>query len=110
MHMDRIPTLKIGNLEINPPIIQGGMGVRVSGANLASTVANTRAYLDAKPEDLTIIKSPVRLPGRVIKNAFVEKVKQGQTMPFKCSYKCLKTCDPKKAAYCIAKVLANAAQ
>ena len=35
-----IPTLKIGDLEINPPIIQGGMGVRVSGSRLASAVAN----------------------------------------------------------------------
>ena len=31
-------------------------------------------------------------------------------MPFKCEYKCLKACDPKEAPYCIAKVLANAAQ
>ena len=35
-----IPTLKIGDLEINPPIIQGGMGVRVSRSGLASAVAN----------------------------------------------------------------------
>ena len=35
-----IPSLKIGDLEINPPIIQGGMGVRVSGSGLASAVAN----------------------------------------------------------------------
>ena len=69
-----------------------------------------QAYLDAKLDDLTIIKSPVGLPGRVINNSFVEKVKQGQTLPFKCSYQCLRTCDPKKAPYCIAKVLANAAQ
>ncbi|MBN1456818.1 MAG: nitronate monooxygenase, partial [Sedimentisphaerales bacterium] len=32
--------LKIGHLTINPPIIQGGMGVRVSRANLAAAVAN----------------------------------------------------------------------
>ncbi len=35
-----IPALKIGDLEINPPIIQGGMGVRVSGSGLTSAVAN----------------------------------------------------------------------
>ena len=68
------------------------------------------AYLNAKAEDLTIIKSPVGLPGRVINNRFVEKIKQGQTMPFKCNYKCLRTCEPKIAPYCIAGVLANAAQ
>ncbi|MCX6345951.1 MAG: nitronate monooxygenase family protein [Armatimonadetes bacterium] len=36
----KLPALRIGNLEINPPIIQGGMGVRVSGAKLAAAVAN----------------------------------------------------------------------
>ena len=69
-----------------------------------------QAYLDAKAEDLTVIKSPVGLPGRVINNQFVEKIKQGQTLPVMCNYKCLKTCDPKKTPYCIAKVLAKAAR
>ena len=40
MYADSMPTLKIGNLEISPPIIQGGMGVRVSRANLVAAVAN----------------------------------------------------------------------
>lgn len=69
-----------------------------------------QAYLNAKADDLTIIESPVGLPARVINNSFVEKIKQGKTMPFVCNYKCLRTCEPKKAPYCIAKVLADAAQ
>ncbi len=69
-----------------------------------------QAYLDAKAEDITIIKSPVGLPGRVINNSFVEKINQGKTVPFKCNYRCLKTCNPRKAPYCIAQVLANAAE
>jgi NAD(P)H-dependent flavin oxidoreductase YrpB (nitropropane dioxygenase family) len=68
-----------------------------------------QAYLDAKSEDLTVIKSPVGLPGRVIINKFVEQIRRGRTLPVTCNYKCLKTCDPKKTPYCIAKVLANAA-
>ena len=41
---DRIlPDLVIGDLVINPPIIQGGMGVRVSSSRLASAVANEGA-------------------------------------------------------------------
>jgi nitronate monooxygenase len=68
-----------------------------------------QAYLDAKKEDITIIRSPVGLPGRVLNSPFVERVKRGETIPFKCSYKCLKTCDPKTVPYCIAKVLVNAA-
>jgi nitronate monooxygenase len=38
-----LPDLIIGDLRINPPIIQGGMGVRVSGARLASAVSNEGA-------------------------------------------------------------------
>jgi NAD(P)H-dependent flavin oxidoreductase YrpB (nitropropane dioxygenase family) len=54
------------------------------------------AYINARKEDITIIKSP--------------KIKRGDTVPFKCAYKCLKSCDPKTAPYCIAKVLVNAAE
>nr|WP_257787936.1 nitronate monooxygenase [Limihaloglobus sulfuriphilus] len=66
------------------------------------------SYINAGPDDITIIKSPVGLPGRVIKNAFVEKVKTGYRVPFRCKYHCLRTCDPSTAPYCIAEVLAKA--
>ncbi len=69
-----------------------------------------QAYLNAHPEDITIIKSPVGLPGRVISNSFVEEIKRGRTVPFKCKYRCLRTCEPDKAPYCIAEVLAKAAE
>jgi nitronate monooxygenase len=35
----KIPTLQIGNITADLPIVQGGMGVRVSLASLASAVA-----------------------------------------------------------------------
>jgi nitronate monooxygenase len=38
-----LPDLVIGDLVVNPPIIQGGMGVRVSSSRLASAVANEGA-------------------------------------------------------------------
>ena len=38
-----LPDLIIGDLRINPPIIQGGMGVRVSASRLASAVSNEGA-------------------------------------------------------------------
>jgi len=69
-----------------------------------------QAYLNCTAADITIIASPVGLPGRVITNSFVEQIKQGKTVPFTCKYQCLRTCDPKVAPYCIAKALANAAQ
>jgi nitronate monooxygenase len=69
-----------------------------------------RAYLNAKKEDIIIIKSPVGMPGRVIKNKFVEDIMSGKTKPTACNYHCLKTCNPKTAPYCIAKALTNAAE
>jgi NAD(P)H-dependent flavin oxidoreductase YrpB (nitropropane dioxygenase family) len=69
-----------------------------------------QVYLKAGPEDITLIESPVGLPGKVINNAFVEKIKQGHKKQFRCKYKCLKTCDLSKAPYCIAEVLVKASE
>ena len=62
-------------------------------------------YLDAKKQDIVIIKSPVGLPGRAINNKFLESVKKGENKRFSCPYHCLKTCVPKDSPYCIAKAL-----
>ncbi len=69
-----------------------------------------KAYINARKEDLILIKSPVGMPGRVIKSKFVEDIKKGKTVPTSCKYRCLKTCDPKTTPYCIAKALTNAAE
>ena len=68
------------------------------------------AYVNSTEDDITIIHSPVGMPARVIKNAFVERIMRGETIPFKCAYKCLRSCDPTTAPFCIATVLANAAK
>lgn len=68
-----------------------------------------QAYLSANKEDIVIIKSPVGMPGRVIRNEFVKRIALGERIDYGCSYKCLATCDPKKVNYCIANALFNAA-
>lgn len=67
-----------------------------------------QAYLNAKKEDITIINSPVGLPGRVIRNDFTQRVMKGETIPFICPHHCLRSCDPNVAPYCIAKALGEA--
>ncbi len=114
-----IPVIAAGGIfdgqDIARAITLGAAGVQM-GTRFVCTdecdvhVSFKQAYLDARKEDTTIIKSPVGMPGRVLNNEFVEKIKQGDSVPFKCTYKCLKTCDPKTAPYCIAKVLVNAAE
>ncbi len=66
------------------------------------------AYLNCSQEDITIIQSPVGMPGRVIRNKFVKRIESGEKIDFDCPYKCLSTCEPKNAKYCIAKALLNA--
>ncbi len=65
-------------------------------------------YVKCGSEDIGIIKSPVGLPGRSIINKFLKNVAAGEKKPFKCPFKCLKTCDYKNAPYCIALALINA--
>jgi nitronate monooxygenase len=66
------------------------------------------AYIRATPEDLVIIKSPVGMPGRAIRNQFLDAVGAGQRMPFTCPYHCIVTCDYLNSPYCIALALINA--
>ncbi|MDP3791337.1 MAG: nitronate monooxygenase family protein [Candidatus Omnitrophota bacterium] len=67
-------------------------------------------YLEAGSDDVIIIDSPVGMPARAIKNRFTDRLISGERVPFNCRYKCLRTCDPATAPYCIAKALCNAAQ
>ncbi|MCX5780593.1 MAG: nitronate monooxygenase [Firmicutes bacterium] len=67
-----------------------------------------QAYLDAKPEDTLIIKSPVGMPGRALRNEFIDNVQAGKKKPFKCPYHCITTCDYQNSPYCIAVALMNA--
>src|SRR5690554_6878302 len=66
------------------------------------------AYINSTEADMEIIKSPVGLPGRAIRNEFIEKINRGEKRPVKCPYKCLKTCDVEKTPYCIFAALLNA--
>lgn len=62
------------------------------------------AYVNAKKEDIVIIKSPVGMPGRAIKNHFLYNLENYKIN--KC-YNCIKTCDRKTVPYCITQALVN---
>jgi len=73
-----------------------------------ASVGFKEAYLRARPEDLVIIKSPVGMPGRVIRNQFIDDLNAGKKVPFTCPYHCIVTCDYATSPYCIALALINA--
>lgn len=73
-----------------------------------------QAYLNATEEDIVITQSPVGMPGRAIRNRFLEavdlqKAAGGKAKISHC-YQCLEHCDPKNIPYCITKALSNAAE
>ena len=68
------------------------------------------SYIACRKEDIKIIQSPVGMPGRAIRNDFLKDVSAGKKMRFKCAWRCLKSCDIKKARYCISLALDNARQ
>lgn len=65
------------------------------------------AYIKAEKKDIKIIKSPVGMPGRAIKNQFIETVGNQKQKISKC-YQCIKTCKVKETPYCITRALINA--
>jgi len=67
-----------------------------------------QTYIDSTEDDMEIIQSPVGMPGRAIKNEFIQKISKGEKRPVKCPYKCLKTCDVEKTPYCIFAALMSA--
>lgn len=72
-------------------------------------MAYKQAYIQAKQEDIVITKSPVGMPGRAIKNPFLEQVGNGRINIDHC-YQCLEKCDQAKIPYCITRALVNAAE
>ncbi len=69
--------------------------------------AYKQTYINAGKEDIVIVKSPVGMPGRAIKNRFIERSAQGQIPHGKC-HACISTCKPAETPYCITEALVNA--
>jgi len=68
------------------------------------------AYVNCKKEDIGLIKSPVGMPGRAIRNQFIIDCENGKRPEFKCAWKCLANCKAQDANYCISIALNNARQ
>ncbi|WP_035986051.1 NAD(P)H-dependent flavin oxidoreductase [Leptolyngbya sp. KIOST-1] len=69
-------------------------------------------HLQARPEDIVLVPSPVGLPGRALRNAFVDRVNRGDTPGLKdqCFANCLQVCKfrDRRETYCILRALDRA--
>lgn len=112
-----VPTIAAGGVftgaDIKKFLDLGASGVQM-GTRFVAThecdadVRFKESYITAREEDVTIISSPVGMPGRALNNSFIEAARKGLTKPFKCIFHCVSTCQREKTPYCIAQVLLNA--
>ncbi len=113
----KIPVIAAGGIYTNEDI-ERIIALGASGVQLGSRFVTTyecdasqdfkQIYLDAKESDIEIIQSPVGMPGRAIKNSFLDKVRAGIKQPKVCPFNCIKTCDISRSPYCIVTALYQA--
>lgn len=114
-----IPVIAAGGIYSGQDIYQfiklGAAGVQMGTIFVTSEECDApyefkKTYIDSKQEDILIIQSPVGMPGRAIRNEYINKIESGTEEPVSCPLHCIKTCDYHKSPYCIMKALFNASK
>ena len=114
----KIPVIVAGGIfdhkDIEHALEIGADGVQIASRFVATeecdaSDAYKQAYINAKAEDITIVMSPVGMPGRALNNVFVQRVSRQREEIKKC-YNCLAKCNPVEVPYCITKALISAVQ
>jgi nitronate monooxygenase len=112
-----VPVIAAGGIytgrDIDRFLKLGASGVQMATRFVAThecdaSPAFKQAYVDSRKDDIVIIKSPVGMPGRAIRNRFIDQVSGGERKPFACPHHCIVTCDVQNSPYCIALALTNA--
>ena len=94
---------------------QGAAGAQFATRFIATeecdaSPAYKQRLLDAGPEDVTIVQSPVGMPGRALRSPLIRRVETGMQPPVAHCEKCLSVCNWKTAPYCISKALIAASR
>lgn len=113
---NRIPVVAAGGIyeakDALPYLEMGADGVQIATRFVTThecdaDIRYKEAYIQAKEEDIVIVKSPVGMPGRAIKNLFLEQVAKAAVTKGKC-HQCIAKCNPAEIPYCITDALINA--
>lgn len=112
----KIPVIFGGGI-FNKGDIEHYLSLGLSGVQMATRFVATKEcdaanafkemYIKAKEKDITLIQSPVHMPGRALLNHFVSSIRKGRIPVTNC-FHCLKTCDPRTTPYCITQALIRA--
>ena len=115
-YQKNIPVIVAGGIfdqkDISHALDLGADGVQIASRFVATeecdaSEAYKEAYIHASEENIEIIQSPVGMPGRALRNKFIDRVKRAKLPVSKC-YNCLEKCSPQKVPYCITKALIDA--
>lgn len=118
--LDFVKTLEVKKEEQIPVVVAGGvydksdmehyLEIGADGVQVGTRFVTTyecdasqefkNTYLNASKDDIELVKSPVGMPARGIRNPQVKK----ENKPQKC-YQCIAKCNPSKIPYCITKAL-----
>lgn len=119
-HNKNIPVFVAGGVfdgkDMAQYIKEGASGVQMATRFIATEECDAseeykQMIVDAKEEDVTIIKSPVGMPGRAIRNSLINKLDNGGKLPPVNCNLCLKACPHgNKTPYCISRALIQAVQ
>lgn len=114
-----IPIFVAGGIESHEDIVHyidlGASGVQMATSFILTKECDAhpnfkKMILDAKEEDIAIIKSPAGFPGRAIRNEFIKKIESGQRPAIGQCLGCMIPCKPATTPYCITQALVAAVQ
>ncbi len=115
----KIPTALGGGID-TPEAVKEAFSLGADAVQAATRFVTTEecdadirykeSYINAEKEDIIIVKSPVGMPGRAIKNAMIRRVEAGEKIPHSPCHKCLHRCNPAQIPYCITDALIHAAK
>ena len=114
-----IPVFVAGGIFSHEDIIHimrlGADGVQMATRFIATKECDAaegfkEMIVDAKKEDIVLVKSPAGMPGRAIRNDFVKQMEQSGSQAIAKCYGCMIPCNPAATPYCITRALCAAAR
>ncbi len=114
----KIPLVVAGGVfngeDIAKYLKMGASGVQMATRFVATEECDAhenfkKAYLKTNGDDITLVKSPVGMPGRALRNDFVKRTEEGNVKVNKC-YRCILPCNPATTPYCISDALIRAVE